>query len=247
MNKPPAFQFYADDFIGGTVCFSAQEVGAYMRLLCYQWGNGSIPNDAKTLKRIAGVSVSKSVQLKFPNGINPRLEAERQKQQLYREKQAAKGRASAHARFNHGSTTVQPSVVDVRLQPEGNSPISDLRSPVSIDLITSEKGEPSEARSREFERPNQADFVAYMIEKAGVPADYAAERWGRFDSVGWVNGNGVPVKTWKSLAPSLQNQFRADAAKPARGAHGRPPVRTEAERDAEKTGLPKQKFNLKLL
>ena len=63
---------------------------------------------------------------KFPNGVNPRLEQERLKQEAYREKQAANGRASAQARFNHRSTTVQPPH-----QPNGNSP-SPSPSPISI-------------------------------------------------------------------------------------------------------------------
>jgi uncharacterized protein YdaU (DUF1376 family) len=36
MNKPPAFQFYADDFLGGTIDLTTEEVGAYIRLLCFQ-------------------------------------------------------------------------------------------------------------------------------------------------------------------------------------------------------------------
>lgn len=124
--KAPAFQFYADDFIGGTVDFTAQEVGCYVRLLCYQWGNGSVPESHQKLKRICGSRVSDSVLSKFPNGVNPRLQQERLKQESYREKQAASGRASAQARFNHRSTTVQPTH-----QPNVNSP-SPSPSPVSI-------------------------------------------------------------------------------------------------------------------
>lgn len=40
--KPPAFQFYADEYLAGTIAMSLAEVGAYIRLLCYQWLNGDI-------------------------------------------------------------------------------------------------------------------------------------------------------------------------------------------------------------
>jgi len=33
--KPPAFQFYPDDFIGGTCDLSAKEVGAYIRYFAF--------------------------------------------------------------------------------------------------------------------------------------------------------------------------------------------------------------------
>ena len=49
LMKPPAFQFYADDFIGGTTTMTTTEVGAYILLLCHQWSAGEIPNDERRL------------------------------------------------------------------------------------------------------------------------------------------------------------------------------------------------------
>ena len=116
--KPPAFQFYADDFAAGTCDLSAADVGAYIRLLCYQWSRGSIPiNDPAKIARIAAVEPSADVLAKFPSGQNGRMEAERVKQAEYRQQQSDKGKASAQARFNRGSTVVQPEG-----QPKGNSP-----------------------------------------------------------------------------------------------------------------------------
>jgi len=43
MRKPPAFQFYADDFLAGTIDMTAEETGIYIKLLCYQWSKGKIP------------------------------------------------------------------------------------------------------------------------------------------------------------------------------------------------------------
>ncbi len=49
----PAFLFYAADFSAGTKGMDAATIGMYVLLLCYQWENGSIPNDEKQLWRIA--------------------------------------------------------------------------------------------------------------------------------------------------------------------------------------------------
>lgn len=146
--KPPAFQFYVDDFIGGTVALTTVEVGAYIRLLCYQWGTGSIPGDQESLTLIAGAIVSGKVIAKFPNGKNRRLEMERRKQKEYRDKQRLKGIASGVSRSNRGSTVVQPkanrgstkpepSSVGSRLEPEGNSPspVSSLQSPNNTPIV----------------------------------------------------------------------------------------------------------------
>lgn len=127
--KPPAFQFYTDDFLGGVATLTQAEVGAYILLLCQQWNHGSIPVEPERQQNVAKGSVSDHVRAKFKQGTdgelrNERLEVERQKQSNYREKQRIKGIASGIARaqsreprLNSGSTTVQPSG-----QPQGNSP-----------------------------------------------------------------------------------------------------------------------------
>lgn len=42
IRKAPAFQFYADDFLAGTLEMSHEEVGVYIRLLCIQWSKGVV-------------------------------------------------------------------------------------------------------------------------------------------------------------------------------------------------------------
>jgi uncharacterized protein YdaU (DUF1376 family) len=89
-KKPPSFDFFADDFIAGTYHMEAEAVGIYIRLLCYQWSNGSIPDDEPTLCKIAGVDADamrthmRSVMRKLCVGnagelYNERLEIERAK------------------------------------------------------------------------------------------------------------------------------------------------------------------------
>ena len=88
-TKPPSFDFFPDDFIAGTYHLPAEAVGIYVRLLCYQWNNGSIPSDESELARIAGVDADamrthmRTVMLKFVQaecgGLqNERLERERE-------------------------------------------------------------------------------------------------------------------------------------------------------------------------
>jgi len=153
LHRSPAFQFYADDFLAGTLDLSQEEVGAYIRLLCHQWNRGSIPVETEKQQRLAGGSVSVDVLAKFRlvDGcglVNDRLEKERAKQAEFRQKQREKGLLSAQARknqpqFNHGSTAVgtavQPSGqpdTQPDTQPEGNSPVSSLQSPVSSSQST---------------------------------------------------------------------------------------------------------------
>lgn len=144
MSRPPAFQFYADDFLAGTFSMSNEERGLYITLLCRQWTQGYVTTDE--VSRLGSTVVQPSlnhVLTKFkPDETgklrNERLERERCKQNAFRANQAEKGRLSAKARFNRGSTVVQPDGV-----PEGNSPSpspSSINTPLPPKRGNGEKG-----------------------------------------------------------------------------------------------------------
>jgi len=136
--KPPAFQFYADDFQSGTIDMTDAEVGLYVRLLCVQWSRGSIPGDIDEVMRFSRGSTTlqaERVMQKFKAGDdgclrNQRLESEREKQAQWREKSRMGGKKSAVVRscLNHPSTTLQPPM-EPTTQPNANSPLSTLHSP----------------------------------------------------------------------------------------------------------------------
>lgn len=106
-KRDPAFPLYADDFLSGTADMSAEEVGAYIRLLCHQWAKGGLPNDEPRLARMAGLIGSPSlgyVLARFspcPDGLlrHPRLEAIRAEREAYKTRQADSGAAGARRRW----------------------------------------------------------------------------------------------------------------------------------------------------
>ncbi|MFW6148142.1 MAG: hypothetical protein ACOC6B_07115 [Thermodesulfobacteriota bacterium] len=130
MTKAPAFQLYAADFYMDTVGWDVWEVGAYLRLLLYEWINGAIPNDTEVIASIIGepipgkskrynakrerflcdfrVKIERNLLKKFhDNGadslINHRLEEERAKQNKYRESLRESGRKGAKRRWEKDS------------------------------------------------------------------------------------------------------------------------------------------------
>ncbi len=90
MRSLPYFKFYPADFMGsGKVqIMSPAEKGIYISLLCHEWQEGPLPDDATRLARIAGAS-SREMKEAWPsvracfsideNGClyHPRLERER--------------------------------------------------------------------------------------------------------------------------------------------------------------------------
>ena len=120
--KPPAFQFYPDDFIGGTCDLSAKEVGAYIRLLCFQWSKGKIPSDRNKLSRIAGTNVTPEVLAKFADGMNQRLEFERIKQSEHREAKKKAGENGAKKRWQNHSTPIDLPLANTMANDSSPSP-----------------------------------------------------------------------------------------------------------------------------
>jgi uncharacterized protein YdaU (DUF1376 family) len=109
--KSPAFQFYPAEYLAdaGVQMMTLEEEGAYIRLLCYCWREGSIPNDDRKLSLLckgAVTTVIAVVTALFENDPNDpsrlvhgRLEKEREKQQQWSEKSSEGGKKSALKRW----------------------------------------------------------------------------------------------------------------------------------------------------
>lgn len=227
MSKAPAFQFYADDFLAGTMDMTALEVGVFMRLLCHQWNRGGLPKDMDRLQKMAGSKVSTMVLEKFSEGAdgmlrNSRLEKERDKQNEYREKQRAKGlmsglarRTTVEPRLNHGSGSVEPKVnqnlnpVEARL----NSP-----SPISCLLSPSPKEENKEDTSKapRFQPPTVEECREWF-KSEGLAESEGDNFHAFYESNGWRVGKNKMQK-WRGSAAGWKSRYleRAKSKQPHR-------------------------------
>ena len=124
--RKPAFQFYPGDYLSSTrvSMMTLEEQGAYVRLLCFCWSQGSLPADPEKLARLIGnggsTTLATNVAAMFqkdpddPNLLrHDRLDAERQKQDEWAQKSSKGGKLSAEMRKSAktakgGSTTLQP-------------------------------------------------------------------------------------------------------------------------------------------
>ena len=235
-RRAPAFQFYADDFLAGTLDLSQADVGAYIRLLCHQWNRGSIPVENEKQQRLAGGSISVDVLAKFrllPDGrlVNERLEVERQKQSEYRELQSLKGKLSAEARknqpdLNRGSTAVQPTHQpdgQPDTQPKSNSP-SPSPSPTSTSIPSTDE------RGRKVNRfaPPTRDQLLLEAAKVGLPEDEVDKFLAHYGSNGWRVGKN-PMKSWSHALAGWTVRWRTY---PQRGSHSQTLFGTSTPADA---------------
>lgn len=111
MARPPAFQFYANDFMDATSTWEANAVGLYVRCLCKQWTHGSIPSDLKVLARAIHMDLPELEQcwevvgtkfVKHEDGSlkNSKLEVVRERQEYVSKVRSQAGIAGANAKAN---------------------------------------------------------------------------------------------------------------------------------------------------
>jgi uncharacterized protein YdaU (DUF1376 family) len=186
MSKaPPAYQYYPSDFEGGTAEWELDEVGLYTRLLNHQWIAGSIPTDQRRAASLAHTTVEVFERLwpvvgqKFevgPDGRlrNARLEAEREKQRAWREKQVAsgkKGAASRHGGKPDGKPSGDPSGEpsgDPSGEPSGKKVAlhSSLFSPQSSSSVSGLRpGKPAKKRRTFLVPPQAAELAKHLRDR----------------------------------------------------------------------------------
>jgi len=229
MNKSPAFQFYASDFLVDTAEMTNQEVGAYIRLLSHQWVNGGLNGDPNRLANAVGIGLLEvwdDIKHKFElcedgKYRNPKLEKVRQTQINYRNKQSAAGKKGAAKRWDSN--------------PNGN-PSGEkiaLRSSSSSSSSVSQKN-----RASPFSPPSQKEVEQYCYEK-----NYSldAEAFiGFYESNGWKVGRN-PMKSWKAALTTWQKRNKGNnngqADNRSRAKKHQDKLREIAERDIDTNGF----------
>lgn len=133
--------FYPNDFLGDTLGLTAEEVGAYVLLICAYWNNGGpLPSDPVLLKRIIrspkrASHILPQVLLHFTVSgdqiTHQRIDFELNKASISHAKRVHAGRL-AHAK--HKQCTVQPQP-----QPQPSISINKVAVQIPEDWMPSEK------------------------------------------------------------------------------------------------------------
>lgn len=138
--KAPAFQFYAADYLADmdVQMMTLEEEGMYIRLLCYCWREGSLPNDDEQLLRLVkggSTTALTNVKRRFEIGSNDgsrlvskRLDAERERQRIWAEKSREGGVKSGEIR-RRASPKGGSSLVGEWLKPSSSSSSSKEQQP----------------------------------------------------------------------------------------------------------------------
>jgi uncharacterized protein YdaU (DUF1376 family) len=137
-NRPPAFQFYAGDFLRDqrVMLMSLEARGAFFTLRCSAWLEGSVRSVLDKLARLCGITREHMEELWteispcfVPKGkkdetrlVNKRLESERNKQRKYRKKQSENAKKGAGKdKMIKEDASAGNATEGARTEPEGSS------------------------------------------------------------------------------------------------------------------------------
>jgi hypothetical protein len=225
MSKPPAFQFYASDWLGSSqiALMSAEQERGYLRLLLHQWSSPGccLPDDDEVLARLSLMGEgwfkngSHLVRRCFvPNPDQPgtiRNEKLFQvfcKQIAWREKSAEGGRKSGESRKLQKSAerrVVEPPL-EANGQPKGNTPVSSLQSPITPIAPVSLDEEKFSACLREPMIPDKVvpavrAVLSHLAKEGKTPSDPGLRM------LNWVKLHGSNEEVIESARIILANGY----------------------------------------
>ena len=156
-DKSPAFQYYPKDFLsdGNVIAQTYTERGVYWTLVSICWLEGSLPPDTKALAKLLSLPRTHLARL-WPaiapcfvtrdDGrlVHPRLEKERAKQVVFRER-ASKGGEARQADVKQARSTPQAAAKQAPSRRQAvlnrSTPIFDLQSSNSVGTAIAVPGE----------------------------------------------------------------------------------------------------------
>lgn len=193
MAKPPAFQFYAGDFLSDEDqrLMTLEEVGAYIRLIASEWKEGSLPEGLRKLARLCSCSNAEMERIwpeicqKFePHPdlvgriIHPRNERERERQAS----RSASAKRGADARW-HPKRNAESEEKDANAPPlDANAQNSDAHGmPFLKSEVEEEDNGVTDNKKRKRRKTYPPEFEeVWAIHRRG-PKGKAFEEYCRSD------------------------------------------------------------------
>lgn len=207
LAKDPAFLFYTSDFLTGTMLMSDEQVGKYIRLMCYEHQHGRLSE--QDMMKICKTH-DEDVFSKFgvdESGMyfNERLEFEVNRRRAYSDSRR-KNRTSGKTCDEHMNNICE--TYEEHMENENvNRDIGNNR-----ELKVTGKGvkgeNPDKPKKKSFTPPALEEIKAYCKER-GNDVD-PQKFYDYFTAAEWVDGRGNPVKNWKQKVITWESDGRRE-------------------------------------
>ena len=172
MSKDPAFLFYSSDFLTGTALMTDEQIGKYIKLLCYQhqMGHLSERDMLKICKTYDEDIFSKFEKDQDGLFFNARLHQEVEKRKAYSESRRQ------------------------------NRTKKDMNN-ISNSYVKHMENENINVISIKNKVPSVEEFIEYANLSADYKFTLTA-KYEQWKADGWQDGNGKKIKNWKTKLKS---------------------------------------------
>ncbi|NBN88216.1 MAG: hypothetical protein EBV32_03900 [Proteobacteria bacterium] len=189
MAKDPAILFYTSDFLTGTMFFSDEQTGKYIRLLCAQHQKGRLSekdmiNICKTYDKDI---FSKFIKDDEGNYFNERLEKEAIKRKKYSESRSknrlsVKGEETTYVKhMENENENINNSSIQLTINHEKEMLVK-TASPYAKKII-----------------PTLDEVIEYLVLEKNESQNEAEKFFDYYQANGWRVGKN-PMKDWKAAA-----------------------------------------------
>lgn len=197
--KDPAFLFYSSDFLTGTMFWTNEQVGLYMRMLCAQHQHGGRIDTNVLRTQCESITNGQVVYSKFKHdkdgSYNERMQLEMEK----RKAKSVKAAASVQKRWNKSKSqdTYERNTNVIRSENENEN-----------EIVNENRNKRSK-----FVIPEPLDVLTYMSElnekannlwQANKVRSVAQEFYDYYTSNGWKVGKNS-MKDWQATARRWMN------------------------------------------
>jgi uncharacterized protein YdaU (DUF1376 family) len=179
MSKNPAFLFYSQDFLTGTMFMNNEQIGIYIKLLCLQHQHGGIIDKISFNTFTNNDKVIKSKFIETEDGFyNHRLMLEMNKRAI----KSSNLSINAKKRW----------AIEKEKQCKSNAIASNLHMPIEDE----DENVNVNKDKKKFKPPLLEDVVKYFFE-SGYTEESAVKAYNYYSVANWIDSKGKKVRNWK--------------------------------------------------
>ena len=188
MSKDPAFLFYTSDFLTGTMTMTNEQVGKYIRLLCFQHQKGDLSE--KDMLFICG-SYDEEIFAKFEK-IGEKFRNKRLFEEVEKRKKYSESRRNNRLKKEEPKEEIKEDMLNTSLSYVQHMENENENENI-IDNVVIDK--PIEEKPKRFVKPTIEQLEAYMEERG--MNNVANRFYDHYESNGWKVGKNS-MKNWKA-------------------------------------------------
>lgn len=203
--KDPAFLFYSNDFLSGTMLMTDEEIGQYIKLLCLQHQKGHLKE--KDMLNICN-TYNEEIFSKFKKDEEGNYYNERLEEEITRRKKYSESRRNNRKKKDteeEKKTTCEEDMKNICNSYEEHMETETVTITEDININNKDnRGTGEEGKEKNFFIPPKLEEVENYVKEKKLNIN-AKEFLDYFEAGNWIDSKGNKVKNWKQKMLTWNN------------------------------------------